>query len=285
MFSFLIKNSFIKIKIFNFFRFIIKFMSPLLACKLNNLRQKTMGRSIYFSYDKNKKLFCVKDESNIEVYFSEKVRGFDTYSYSIKYRAETLAQSYSLDKIKFNNNDVVIDCGANFGDIFIFFLLKNLKIQYVSFEPSPKEYSCLLLNCKNQSNNNIGLSNRKGNYNFYLKSGSGDSSLIEPAGGFKKIIQVPTTTLDDFVQEKNIKRIKFFKIEAEGAEPEVLEGSKNSLKIIDYIGVDGSRERGKKEESTIEFAKEFLQKNDFDLIKIIETDDFIKGLFKNKKNN
>ena len=38
-----------------------------------------------------------------------------------------------------------------------------------------------------------------------------------------------------------------------------------------------------KEESTIEFAKEFLQKNDFDLIKIIETDDFIKGLFKNKK--
>ena len=48
------------------------------------------------------------------------------------------------------------------------------------------------------------------------------------------------------MQEKNIKRIKFFKIEAEGAEPEVLEGSKNSLKIIDYIGVDGSHERGKR---------------------------------------
>ena len=120
-----------------------------------------------------------------------------------------------------------------------------------------------------------------------LKSRAIKSVLKQSYKNFEYIIVGDgcTDSTEKIVKKIKDKRIKFFKIEAEGAEPEVLEGSKNSLKIIDYIGVDGSRERGKKEESTIEFAKEFLQKNDFDLIKIIETDDFIKGLFKNKKNN
>ena len=120
----------------------------------SNLREKVMGRSIYFNYDKSKKLFNVEDENNIKIYFSEKVRGFETYSYGIKYRSKTLAETYSLNEIKFNNNDIIIDCGANFGDIYTNFVLMSLKIQYISFEPSPKEYSCLLLNCKNQLNNN-----------------------------------------------------------------------------------------------------------------------------------
>ena len=43
------------------------------------------------------------------------MRGFNTYAYGIKERATSLAETYSLDKLEIFNNEVVIDCGANFG--------------------------------------------------------------------------------------------------------------------------------------------------------------------------
>ena len=52
--------------------------------------------------------------------------------------------------------------------------------------------------------------------------------LIEPAGGFNEKIKISTITLDEYIAKNNIKEIKL-KIEAEGNEPEVLQGSKNSL--------------------------------------------------------
>ena len=48
------------------------------------------------------------------MYFSDKMRGFNTYAYGIKERATALAETYSLDKLEIFNNEVVIDCGANF---------------------------------------------------------------------------------------------------------------------------------------------------------------------------
>ena len=59
---------------------IIKYLPPKLSCYLNNFRQKIMGRDIFFFYDKDEKLFYVVEE-NRKVYFSEKIRGLQTYSY------------------------------------------------------------------------------------------------------------------------------------------------------------------------------------------------------------
>ena len=103
---------------------------------------------------------------------------------------------------------------------------KNLKLKYISFEPSPREYKCITLNCKNQQNKNFALSNKNGNLNFYLKPDTGDSSIIEPAEGYIDIIKVPSITLNQFVFEQKIENIKFLKIEGEGYEPEILERSK-----------------------------------------------------------
>ena len=79
-----------------------------------------------------------------------------------------------------------------------------------------------------------------------------------------------------------IQKIKFLKIEAEGSEPEVLKGSKEILSRVDYIGVDGSPERGIKNETTIDYAIEFLNKNGFKVEASNINKNYAKALFKNK---
>ena len=76
--------------------------------------------------------------------------------------------------------------------------------------------------------------------------------------------------------------IAVLKIEAEGSEPEVLKGSKEILSRVDYIGVDGSPERGIKNETTIDYAIEFLNKNGFKVEASNINKNYAKALFKNK---
>ena len=273
-----------KIFFFKIFQFLLKISSSQISCGLNNLRQKFMGRDIVFFYDKNIYLYKVKSD-NATMCFSDKMRGFNTYAYGIKERATALAETYSLDKLEIFNNEVVIDCGANFGDLYAWTLIKNLNINYISFEPSPRDFECVKLNCAGKKNNNIALSDKNGQTDFYLQSSSGDSSIIEPASGFTKKIEISTIKLEDYIFNNNIKKIKFLKLEAEGYEPEILEGSKKILNRIEYIGADGSPERGKKKEWTIDIIKTFLLKNGFELISIKSNNFYAKGLFKNKIYN
>ena len=69
--------------------------------------------------------------------------------------------------------------------------------------------------------------------NFYLKDEHGDSSIIRMKNYTKKIT-VNCQTLDNFVKNIN-KKIKLIKIEAEGAEPEVVYGLKNQLKKFNIL--------------------------------------------------
>ena len=274
----------IKIFFFNIFQVLLKISPSKISCDLNNLRQRFMGRDIIFFYDKKLNLYKVKSD-NLTMYFSNKMRGFNTYAYGIKNRATSLAETYSLEKLKIFNDEVVIDCGANFGDLYAWTLVKKLNVKYIAFEPSPREFECIKLNCAGKKNNNIALSNKTGVTEFYLKSSSGDSSIIEPASGFTKKIDIRSVKLEDYVLINNIEKIKFFKLEAEGFEPEILEGSKKILNRIEYIGVDGSPERGKNKDWTINTVKKFLLKNGFNLIAIKSSNFYAKGLFKNKNCN
>lgn len=268
----------------NLFLKFLNFLTPNLSCKLNNFRQNLMNRNIYFSYDENLCLFYVI-EKNYKMYFADKIRGFETYSYGIEYRANQLIKTYNLDLIKFEKDDLVIDCGANYGDIYTWLKIKKIPIKYISFEPSPLEFKCTELNCVNQINNNIGLSNTSGISEFYLKSDSGDSSVIEPSGGFTKKIHIKTMTLNDYFLKNQIKKVKLFKLEAEGFEPEILQGSSKVLDKIEYIGVDGSPERGKKNDTTIEYAIDFLTSRDFEVVASNINPKFAKALFKNLNFN
>ncbi|MDC0532131.1 FkbM family methyltransferase [Candidatus Pelagibacter ubique] len=220
---------------------------------------------IYFIKDRRKKWF-----------FSHKTRAW-VYFKGLKNRSEELKNEYLLKNIPIKKNDTVIDCGANVGDFFLCF---NKKINYIGIEPSPKEFFVLKKNIVNQTLINKALWKKSINKKtFFVSSEDADSSLIK-INKFEKKIKIDTVTLDELLKNKN-KRIKLLKLEAEGAEPEILYGLNKKIHLIDYISIDAGFERGKSLESTLVPCINYLNKKNFELIGYSNTRIVI--LFKNKR--
>ena len=243
-----------------------KFVSLKNSIRLRNLSNKLRGFNHIFGFSEKEKLFYVK-ENTVKHYFANKERGFNLYEYGVERRSQILANSYLLKNIKFNRDDLVIDCGANYADLWIF--LKNYinENSYLTFEPGLEEYNSIVLNSPKGIHHNVGLGD--GNYEkiFYTNHKDADSSFIMPHKYSKKHIS-KIITIDNFLRKNFIKSVKLLKLEAEGFEPEILNGAKSSLKLIEYIAIDGGFERGVNKEETFTYQTNFLIKNKFEIIEI-----------------
>lgn len=62
--------------------------------------------------------------------------------------------------------------------------------------------------------------------------------------------------------------IKFLKLEAEGAEPEILIGAVNSPPHIEYIAADLGPERGLSQENTVVAVCNYLFTRNFELLNV-----------------
>ncbi len=260
--------------------FLEKYSVDKISLFIRNAKNKLTGYDHYFSINKKNNLYYVNDKNHIH-YFANRRRGFDLYRYGLGFRANTLANSYILESIKFESGDVVIDCGSNYADLWLF--LKNFikEENYISFEPGSEEHSSISLNVINGKNYNIGLGEENKENQFYINHSDADSSFIEPSE-FSEIVNCKTIKLDTFIEENNISSIKLLKLEAEGFEPEILKGSKKALKIIEYIAIDGGKERGVNQEETFTFQSNFLYENGFTLIGV--NFQWSRALFKKKEN-
>ena len=58
--------------------------------------------------------------------------------------------------------------------------MNEIVVEYIGFEPSPIEFSCLEQNVRPSVVHNVGLWNEEGELNFYISSQGADSSLIKP---------------------------------------------------------------------------------------------------------
>jgi FkbM family methyltransferase len=168
---------------------------------------------------------------------------------------------------------ICIDVGANVGFYALHFakLVEKNGIVH-AFEPDPNNLKLLRENCR--LNNftgiiqiyNLALSDKDGFMPFYQSDSthSGWGSLYE----FKDIvvshINVPTTTMDNFLQLQRMNKVDFLKVDVEATEFELLAGMKNGLKnqVFRYIFIEfnGLRleERGK---NFTEFLKIFTTNN------------------------
>ena len=105
------------------------------------IRQK----SVRFQIGEHGNLLVI--EQDITVNFGNLKRDFCIYRNGITYRAEFLYKSYCLDHILFTSGDIIIDCGANYGDLFLALSpYLELADNYIAFEPSPDDFNILCSN-------------------------------------------------------------------------------------------------------------------------------------------
>ena len=76
-------------------------------------------------------------------HFRAKRQAISTYSSGFINRARSLSNAYCLNNISFKKNDVVVDCGANVGDLELYFRIFTPGVVYHAVELSPSEYHCL----------------------------------------------------------------------------------------------------------------------------------------------
>ena len=134
-------------------------------------------------------------------------------------------KQYNIKNIfEVKNEAVVFDIGAFKGDTAYFFSKKcSNKARIYAFEPDENNYKVLLkIKDKYKLNNviasNILFSNSETEINFL------SMDLNRPA------IKMKSTTIDKFVEENNIEKIDYIKMDVEGAERNILEGSIKTIK-------------------------------------------------------
>lgn len=249
-----------------------------------SLLSKSSGKLLVFLLNlfTNKKLkfqfiesrYLLKEKEVLTYFIKERAY---LYLEGATTRSASLANSYGLSLIKFKDRDIVIDVGANNGDLLLYF--KNQT--YIGFEPSPQEFELLDRNSKHDSSSTV-LDYAVGNSNsdifLYVSSAGANSSIVQPFT-FTTRISVKQIRLDEFF---NKSRIKLLKIDAEGAELEVLQGSQNILNDIEFIAVDAGFERGFSSCLTAPQVFDFLYLNGFHLI---DEPSYTRYLFKNSLFN
>tara|TARA_S200000501_G_scaffold138406_1_gene130786 strand:- start:5046 stop:5960 length:915 start_codon:yes stop_codon:yes gene_type:complete len=240
-------------------------------------KRKFLKIKRYQSYFLLKELF---DSITIKWSFPSihRSRSRSHYKYGLKSRAYELAISYKLDQIVFEDNDIVIDCGANYGDLWLYFKFKNKSINYLAIEPGKDELKTLKRNIKdlNQFNGNskiynFALGNENKETKFFYSPENADSSIIKPIK-FLSTYKVKVKTLDTFFKEESLRnqKIKLLKLEAEGFEPEILYGGEKAIKNIEYIAADLGPERGVQKLVTLPDVTNFLLRKNFKIKSINE---------------
>ena len=246
---------------------------------LFNVRALITGSDARAKYIKNSANYTVSSIIESEkriIKFSNAPVGANLYSRGIRERGEGIGKAYCLHRINFNHGDCIIDCGANNGDLLLWFQNRNLDIKYIGFEPAANEYACLKKNIFPHKAIRSALWNIEGEKEFFVSPDNGDSSIFEPMK-FNEIYRVKTERLEKYVN----KEIKLLKVEGEGAEPEIIEGIGPNIEYIHFISADLGGERGLLSEYTVVQVTNFLLLNNFELIDF-SPDRFI-FLFQNKK--
>ena len=246
---------------------IFKLKSENVFCLIMNFLHGKDGK-IYFENN-----YYVKETVDRKVFYPN--RRISNIFINYKLHIEKFYKMYCLDEIKFGDNDLVIDCGANIGELYLAFKEKNVNIRYVAFEPDKEAFKSLEQNTKdgNKDLYNLALSNKEGKQELYTDTEGANTSL-SPFDS-KSVDEIKTITLDSL----NLKNIKLMKIDAEGHEPEVLNGLGSTLKNIEYISIDHSDERGFDQDKTTVEVFNYLYGNNFEVVAVSPYRDI--SLFKN----
>lgn len=143
---------------------------------------------------------------------------------------ESLSGKYQdKDWCEVEVGDIVVDCGAYVGG----FARSVVEIadRVVLIEPAPENASCCRTNIVDLENAEViqaALFDHSGTMPLNLSRSQVDHSLLAPdRGASGNTLEVEVFRLDDLTQRLGLDRVDFFKLEAEGAEIEAINGMGN----------------------------------------------------------
>lgn len=156
------------------------------------------------------------------------VNHFNHLSANVFYYKHGISQLKTADSVKGTS---IIDVGGFIGDSVL--VLSELEPKsIVSFEAVPENYALLLEtlrlnNIENAVAEPFALGAEKGTMTMHV-AGSGSSPINRLGVTFSDEIQVPVTTLDDYISEHPME-IGLIKVDIEGGEPLFLAGAKKTI--------------------------------------------------------
>ncbi len=153
---------------------------------------------------------------------------------------------------------VVIDVGANAGEFA--FVAARYGARTICLEPDPKVFACLLQNIRDVSGataRDAVVWNEDGEVDFALAPDRADSSVFAEGPRIRK----RAVTIESLAREEGLASIDFIKCDAEGAEPEVLEGIGAAWPLVRAVALDtGAERRGARTDAA---CRAILQQNGF----------------------
>ncbi|MBY0383534.1 FkbM family methyltransferase [bacterium] len=154
---------------------------------------------------------------------------------------------WCIEYMKRTKPKMIFDIGANFG--YFSYLAKAFcpSSSVVSFEPDPYNFSWLQRNLNLIGNTHftaekIAVSNQRGSVQFIPSNPQDNRNLwsqikLDASDNDKNLIDVPSMSIDDYCDEKNISSVDLIKMDIEGAEGVAVEGMSRGLKNKRYKAI------------------------------------------------
>jgi len=178
-------------------------------------------------------IFCKRKKNNefiaqlrngVKFYFKSRQGEFEPI-YEI-WRQNIYTKHYQI-----KDRDIIIDIGANIGVFSIFVAKSAMEVKVFSYEPTPEVFKRLLKNIKINNLENfifpfqLGVAGNNGEKILFIHpKGSTSNTLYRDYLSVCKNNSLPirTVTLEDIFRNNNLNYCDFLKIDAEGAEYEIL---------------------------------------------------------------
>lgn len=190
------------------------------------------------------------------------------YRYGIARFLGKVARQYGVPRYaSIRPGDTVLDLGANIGEFSLYAARRGAKVFAV--EPDPSVVELLRHNVAGKPVTVLPLAvwNKDEPVVFNLAADDADSSII--GNGSARTVSVRGCRLDTLVAELGLNRIRLIKCDAEGGEPEVLMGARETLRSTEFITMDCGFERSG--ERTLETCAGMLRDEGFDVLRYQET--------------
>jgi len=203
--------------------------------------------------------------------------GYDIVKYKTTHPAHIV-----LSHLNINDVNTLLDVGANAGQYSYELRKAGFKGRIISFEPVNEAYQRLLENAGKDSNwqtFNLALGDMNGKASINVSRHSPSSSLLPmtglhkdaaPGSEYLSVEEIEIKTLDSIFHTLGIAGEGIFlKVDTQGYEKKVLDGSINSLSGISGIQLELSAVELYKGEETYYSLCRFLEERNFHLVRII----------------